>query len=246
MDLISVIIPYYRKKDYISKTINSVLRQTYKNIEIIIIYDDEKKEELELIKKIVNLDKRIHLIINKSSLGAGLSRNKGIKKSKGKYIGFIDADDLWSSNKIKYQLNFMKRENYLVSHTSYKIINENDHIVGSRKARNFNNLNQLIKSCDIGLSSVLLKKEILNKNCLFPDIKTKEDFVLWLNILKRNIKIGSVDKYLMKWRKLNNSLSYSVFQKLLDGFRVYNHYMRFNWLKSIYLLISLSVNFLKK
>ena len=89
MDLISVIIPYYRKKDYILKTINSVLRQTYKNIEIIIIYDDEKKEKLKLIKKIVNLDKRIHLIINKYSLGAGLSRNKGIKKSKGKYITSI-------------------------------------------------------------------------------------------------------------------------------------------------------------
>ena len=246
MDLISVIIPYYRKKDFISKTIISVLRQTYKNIEIIIIYDDEKKEELKFIKKIVNLDKRIHLIINKSSLGAGLSRNKGIKKSKGKYIAFMDADDLWRPNKIKYQLNFMKRENYLISHTSYKIINANGNIIGFRKARDFNNLNQLLKSCDIGLSSVLLKKEILNKNCLFPDIKTKEDFVLWLKILRRNIKIGSVDKYLMKWRKLNNSLSSSVFQKLLDGFRVYNHYMKFNWLKSIYLLIYLSINFLKK
>ena len=109
----------------------------------------------------------------------------------------MDADDLWRPNKIKYQLNFMKRENYLISHTSYKIINENGNIIGFRKARDFNNLNQLLKSCDIGLSSVLLKKEILNKNCLFPDIKTKEDFVLWLKILRRNIKIGSVDKYLM-------------------------------------------------
>ena len=178
MDLISVIIPYYRKKDFISKTIISVLRQTYKNIEIIIIYDDEKKEELKFIKKIVNLDKRIHLIINKSSLGAGLSRNKGIKKSKGKYIAFMDADDLWRPNKIKYQLNFMKRENYLISHTSYKIINENGNIIGFRKARDFNNLNQLLKSCDIGLSSVLLKKEILNKNCLFPDIHSVERDVL--------------------------------------------------------------------
>ncbi len=246
MDLISVIIPYYRKKDYISKTINSVLRQTYKNIEIIIIYDDKKKEELKLIKKIVNLDKRIHLIINKSSLGAGLSRNKGIKKSKGKYIGFLDADDLWRPNKIKYQLNFMKRKNYLVSHTSYKIINDNDNIVGSRKARDFNNLSELLKSCDIGLSSVIVKKEILNGECLFASLKTKEDFVLWLNILKKNIKIGALNKNLMYWRKLDTSLSSSIIQKLLDGFSVYNKYMKFNWIKSIYFLFCLSFNFLKK
>ena len=246
MDLISVIIPYYKKKDYILKTINSVLRQTYKNIEIIIIYDDNEKEELKLIKNIVNLDKRINLIINKKSLGAGLSRNKGIKKSKGKYISFIDADDLWDKNKLEFQIKFMKKNNYLVSHTNYKVINKKNHILSSKIARDFNNINELLKSCDIGLSSVLVKKKILNGKCLFASLKTKEDFVLWLFLLKKHIKIGGLKKNLMYWRKLDTSLSSSVIQKLLDGFRVYNEYMKFNWIKSIYFLFCLSFNFLKK
>lgn len=246
MDLVSVIIPYFKKPKFIEATLNSVISQTHKKLEIIIIYDDDDKRDLKFIEKLRKKDKRIKIIVNEKSLGAGLSRNLGIKKSKGKFIGFIDSDDLWKPNKIKYQLNFMKRKNYLISHTSYKIINENNQILGSRRARNFNNFKQLLKSCDIGLSSVLLKKNILNKNCLFPDLKTKEDFVLWLNILKRKIQIGSVDKYLMDWRKLNNSLSSSVIQKLLDGFRVYYSYMKFNWLISIYLLTCLSLNFLKK
>ena len=246
MDLISVIIPYYKKKNYILKTINSVLRQTYKNIEIIIIYDDNEKKELKLIKKIVNLDKRINLIINKKSLGAGLSRNIGIKKSKGKYISFIDADDLWDKNKLELQIKFMKKNNYLVSHTNYKVINKKNHILSSQIARDFNNINELLKSCDIGLSSVLVKKKILNGKCLFASLKTKEDFVLWLFLLKKKIKIGGLKRNLMYWRKLDTSLSSSVIQKLIDGFRVYNKYMKFNWIKSIYFLFCLSFNFLKK
>ena len=246
MDLVSIIIPYYKKREYIADTLKSVLKQTYKYFEIIIIYDDEEKEDLKFIKKLASTDKRIILMINKKSIGAGLSRNKAIKKSKGSYISFIDADDLWKINKLELQIKFMKKNNFLISHTNYKIINKQNKILYSRVARNFNNINELLKSCDIGLSSVLVKKEILIGNCLFARLKTKEDFVLWLNILKKNIKIVSFKKNLMYWRKLDNSLSSSILQKLFDGFSVYNKYMKFNWIKSLYFLFHLSLNYLRK
>ena len=114
-----------------------------------------------------------------------------------------------------------------------------------RKARNFFNIKELIKSCDIGLSTVLLKKEILGSN-RFPDLKTKEDFVLWLKLISKNIKIYGLDKELTLWRKTSNSLSSSLFQKIIDGFRVYNVYMKYNIIKSLYYLLYLSINFLKK
>ncbi len=246
MDLVSIIIPYYKKREYIADTLKSVLKQTYKYFEIIIIYDDEEKEDLKFIKKLASIDKRIILMINKKSIGAGLSRNKAIKKSKGSYISFIDADDLWKINKLELQIKFMKKNNFLISHTNYKIINKQNKILYSRVARNFNNINELLKSCDIGLSSVLVKKEILIGNCLFARLKTKEDFVLWLNILKKNIRIVSFKKNLMYWRKLDNSLSSSILQKLFDGFSVYNKYMKFNWIKSLYFLFHLSLNYLRK
>lgn len=246
MDLVSIIIPYYKKREFIADTLKSVLKQTYKNFELIIIYDDEEKEDLSFIKKLASIDKRIILMINKKTLGAGLSRNKAIKRSKGSYISFIDADDLWKINKLDLQIKFMKKNNFLISHTNYKIINKQSKILYSRVARDFNNINELLKSCDIGLSSVVVKKEILIGNCLFAGLKTKEDFVLWLNILKKNIKIGSIKKNLMYWRKLDNSLSSSILQKLIDGFNVYNKYMKFNWIKSLYFLFHLSLNYLRK
>ena len=244
MDLISVIIPYYKKKRFIDHSLNSVINQTYSNFEIIIIYDDEDKTELNyLIEKYKNY-KKIKFIVNEKNIGAGLSRNKGIISANGKYISFIDADDVWEKDKLKIQLTFMKNIGSKISHTSYKIINEENEVIGIRKAKNFFNIKEIIKSCDIGLSSVMLKKEIIDSEIQFPNLRTKEDFVLWLKILSKEIQISALDQNLLLWRKTENSLSSSVSQKLLDGFRVYNKFMNFNFFISIYYLLCLSSNYI--
>ena len=245
MDLISVIIPYYKKKEYIISSINSVLNQTYKNLEIIIIYDDLNKEDLNLLKKIKKKDKRIKIYINKKNLGAGRSRNKGIKLSKGIFVAFLDSDDLWKKNKLKKQIFFMKKNGINASHTSYTIINSNNKIIGSRNAKDMS-YKLLLKSCDIGLSTVVLKKEIITSKIKFANIKTKEDYVLWLKITFNNNKIFALKDNLTKWRKLEDSLSSSRLQKIYDGYLVYRKYMNFNLLKSFGFLMLLSFNYFLK
>ena len=179
-------------------------------------------------------------------MGAGLSRNIGISSSTGNYIAFLDADDTWEADKLSKQMSFMTDNNYLASHTSYQIVDEYRNIIGNRVARSFLNLEDLLKSCDIGTSTVIIKKNILDDQIKFPSIKTKEDFVLWLRILERDIKIYGLDKNLSKWTKSNSSLSSSTIQKLMDGFKVYNKYMNFNSIKSLYYLICLSLNYIIK
>ena len=245
MDLISVIIPYYKKKEYIISSINSALNQTYKNLEIIIIYDDLNKEDLNLLKKIKKKDKRIKIYINKKNLGAGRSRNKGIKLSKGIFVAFLDSDDLWKKNKLKKQIFFMKKNGINASHTSYTIINSNNKIIGSRNAKDMS-YKLLLKSCDIGLSTVILKKEIITSKIKFANIKTKEDYVLWLKITFNNNKIFALKDNLTKWRKLEDSLSSSKLQKIYDGYLVYRKYMNFNLLKSFGFLMLLSFNYFLK
>ena len=246
MDLVSAIIPFYKKKKFIKETISSILKQTYENIEIVIVYDDTEKDDLNFLRENFSDNNKIRIIVNDRNLGAGFSRNKGIKAAKGNYIGFIDADDLWSEEKISKQINYMKKNNLKISHTSYEIINEEGVMLSTRKSRNFNNYKNLLTSCDIGLSSVLLKKELITEEIKFVNLKTKEDFVLWLKILKLGFEIGALEESLMSWIKTKGSLSSSIFQKLKDGFKVYNYYMNYNSIKSLYLLISLSINYLKK
>jgi len=245
-DLISVVIPYYKKKKFIEETIKSVLEQTYQNFEIIIVYDDLDHQDLPYLNKIKNFDKRINLFINKKNMGAGISRNIAIDYSKGNFIAFLDSDDIWKKIKLESQIEFMKKNSLIVSHTSYDIINKHKKVISTRRARNFYAVNDLLKSCDIGLSTVIISKKIKELNLQFPNLKTKEDFVLWLSILKKNIPIIAFTKNLSCWRKLDNSLSTSVLQKLIDAYRVYNKHMNFNFIKSLYYVLCLSINFLKK
>ena len=247
MDLVSVIIPYFKKRNYIKETLISVINQSYNYLEVIVIYDDTNINDLEFLQIIAKSDSRIKILKNEVRLGAGFSRNIGIEKSNGKYIAFLDADDSWSPDKLKSQISFMKQNNYKVSHTSYNIVNEEKKIVGQRKARNLLSINDILKSCDIGLSTVILEKNVIvNNNIKFPNLVTKEDFVFWLTLLKKNYKFYAQDKYLTNWTDSKNSLSSSTVQKLKDGFKVYNKHMNFNFLKSLYYLFCLSLNYLKK
>ena len=247
MDLVSVIIPYYKKRNFIKETIVSVTNQSYNYLEILIVYDDTNLNDLEFLQEISKLDNRIRIINNKQRLGAGASRNKGIEQSKGKYIAFIDSDDTWAPDKLKNQIDFMKKNKYQISHTSYFIIDEKKKIISQRKARDLLSINEILKSCDIGLSTVIIEKQVIIKTSTkFPQLVTKEDFVFWLTLLKKNYKFYAYDSNLTNWTDSKNSLSSSTIQKLFDGFKVYNSYMHFNVIKSLYYLICLSLNYLKK
>ena len=244
MKLISIIIPYYKKKKYIEQTLKSILSQKYKKFEILIVYDDNDKSDLYFLKKLKKSDKRIKLVINSKNIGAGMSRNKAIKLSKGKYLAFIDSDDLWHPDKLKLQLNFMIKNKLSISHTSYNIIDKNSNKIGFREARKID-YKDLINSCDIGLSTVMIKKILLKKK-YFAKLKTKEDYVLWLKLAKENFVFYPIKRPLTSWRSLKDSLSSSVIQKLSDGYIVYRNFLKQSVLGSLFSLLILSINFLRK
>ena len=195
-------MPYHKKSEFIHETINSILKQTFKQFEIIIIDDELSKESTEVLKKIKDLDKRISIIKNKKNIGAGPSRNFAINFSSGDYIAFCDCDDLWKPTKLETQLNIMMQSNLEFSHTSYEIIDLKNNIVGMRKAKRELDFKQLRKSCDIGLSTVIIKKELFfDRKFRFGETITKEDFILWLTLAKNGIPINGIKDCLMSWRK---------------------------------------------
>ena len=240
-DLVSIIIPYYRKKSFFEKTIDSINSQTYKNFEIILIYDDNNRSDLLFVKKVLKKTKNKKIIVNKKNLGVGISRNRGINKSKGKFLSFIDADDVWNRNKLKKQIKFMKKNSLDFSYSDYSIINEKGILIKKIKSPKTIKFKNLLFSCDIALSSVTIRSNLLRSE-KFSNIKTKEDYLLWLKLSQKNIKMMGIRENLIFWRKTNNSLSSSIVQKFKDAFLVYNKYLKLNFLVSIVLIFFLSIN----
>ena len=138
----------------------------------------------------------------------------------------------------------MIRKKINISHTSYLIINEKNKFLSRRRAKKVLNYKDLLNSCDIGLSTVILTKGLFNKH-KFSNNKTKEDYSLWLKVSKKQAIYG-LNEDLTKWRRTKKSLSSNSFQKLLDAYLIYNKQEKFNFLYSIYRTIILSIFYLKK
>ena len=237
--IISVIIPYFKKKKFFKKTIKSIMNQSYKNFEIILIYDDRNQNELMFVKNVLKKIKNKKILVNKNNLGPGNSRNKGVLKAEGDYVAFCDADDVWKKNKLLNQFNFMKKNKLNFSHTGYSIIDRYSKIIGKFRIKKKLNYQNLLKSCDIGLSTVMISKKTILKNKFSP-LKTKEDYELWLRLSKKEKLLRGLDKNLSSWRMTKNSLSSSLVQKLLDSFRLYYCYEKYNILISSFYVVRLT------
>ena len=239
--LISVVITYFKKKNFIKKTLDSIFNQKYKNFELVFVFDDKDKKDLKFIKSLLKKFKRKKLIVNNKNLGVAASRNLAIKYCKGSFLAFIDADDIWLKNKLKIQLNLMLKGGHLFSYSAYSIINSNGKFVSTRQVSKNINYLKLIKSCEIGLSTVMIKNQLFNQ-LKFPNLKTQEDFALWLKLLRKGYKFFPIKKVLSSWRTTENSLSANKFQKLIDAFKLFYIHENKNFIYSIYCVIVLTYN----
>ena len=239
--LISIIITYYKKKNFIKKTLDSIFNQTYKNYEVIFVYDDEDKIDINFLKKLLSKFKKKKIIINKKNLGVAGSRNLAIKYSKGKYLAFIDADDVWKKHKLLKQLHFMETNSYNFSFTSYAVVNEKDMILNTRKANSDADYSTLYNSNFIGLSTVMINRSII-RSVHFPNLKTQEDFALWLKLARKGYKLKHLNQTLSFWRNSKNSLSSNTLNKLRDAFKLYYIHENKNLIFSVYSVLILSYN----
>ena len=245
VELVSVIVPTRNSGKTIKKTINSILKQDYKNIEIIVVDDGSTDNTLEILKEFAN---KIFLVLLDKKVLAGEARNEGIKKSNGNFIAFCDSDDFWFANKISKQVDYLIKNNY-------KIVCSNALSLKDKKIKKMyiNFEYQEITTLDLFSknyvinSSVLIKKEILNKSKLYPTSKyffSYEDYYSWINISMRH-KIGFFDQDLLiytdnpRFSSRHNSLPFYII-KLRILFYFFINCLIFK-IKPIYILTILKV-----
>ena len=172
-------------------------------------------------------------------MGVAKSRNIALKKSRGLYLAFIDSDDIWHRNKLDKQLKFMKKKLISFSFTSYSIINEQDKILKTRKVFFDANYTDLLRSNFIGLNTVMISRKIL-PDIYFPNLKTQEDYALWLKLARKGHKLKHFNQVLSSWRETKKSLSSNIFYKIRDAFKLYYIYEKKNFILSIYSVLVLS------
>ena len=138
--LVSIVTPVYNAERFIKETIDSVIAQTYKNWEMILVDDCSSDSSAEIIDEYVKSDSRIKYMKNAENSGAAVSRNAGIEAAEGQYIAFVDSDDVWESEKLEKQLEFMKENGYGFTFTSYRYVME-DGSVTDKTARAIEKIN---------------------------------------------------------------------------------------------------------
>jgi teichuronic acid biosynthesis glycosyltransferase TuaG len=243
--LVSIIIPYYKDKTNIFYSVKSAINQSYRNTEILIIDDENSNESKRHLSKIKNTSTKIKVISTKKNLGVSQARNLGASHALGNLIAFLDSDDIWKRDKLTMQVDFMNKNKIDLCYTNYYAF-AGKKIIYKVKIKKSFDYNELLNECPISCSSVLLKKNILDKN-KFKDLKTKEDYELWLRIVKKKYKLGGINKFLTGYRVRDNSLSAQHFNKLINAFKIYNKYNNFGIFTSMLCVLRLYCNaFIKK
>lgn len=208
--LVSVIMPSYNCEKFISDSIESVLNQSYENFELIIVDDISTDKTVSIIKKIKKQDKRIKLFILESKGGPAIARNKAIKEAKGKYIAFLDSDDLWKPNKLKKQIEFMEKNNIYFSYTNYEKISENGEKLNIiRKCPKKISFFRMKLGNSVGCLTVIYNSEQTGL-IQIEDIKKRNDYAIWLKVLEK-VKVGYLlDECLSEYRVSSNSISHNT------------------------------------
>ena len=180
--LVSIVMPNYNSEKYIEATVKSVLAQTYQNWELLFVDDCSTDKSLEIVRSFE--DERIKVLENKTNSGAAISRNYALRMARGKWIAFLDSDDLWESQKLEKQLGFMVENNYDFTYTHYRVCNNGEWENFIRVSPKKVTLRKLYNYCYFSTITVIYNSEKVGL-LQIPDIKKRNDYALWLTALKK-------------------------------------------------------------
>jgi len=243
--LVSVITPAYNCEKYIEECMESVINQTYQNWEMIIVNDKSTDNTKAIVEEYAKREPRIKLYNQDKNAGAAAARNKAIELSKGRFIAFLDSDDIWKPNKLERQISFMLRNNYGFTFTSYEILSNKQ----SSKKKIFHvpqriNYDQYLKNTIIGCLTVIMDREIIG------EIKVEsgylEDVLTWMKYLKEGHIAYGLDENLAIYRVTENSVSSNKLRNAKRYFYCLREKQNLSMIKSIYCQMGYMFNAIKK
>ena len=243
MAIVSIITPSYNSEDYFKATFGSVISQTYQNWEWIIVDDCSTDGSFEYVKELTKDDKRIIVLQAPKNGGTAVARNIGLRHATGKYITFLDSDDLLDPNYLECQLEFMKDNGPIIS-SGYRRKAEKtctDFYVPKE-----NTYKSLLKGCPLSCLTTMYDREVIG-DVFFPEnMKRVEDYTFWLDILKRGYVAKGNPQVLATYIIGKNSKSRNKLKLIKYYYYVYHKTQHFNWLKSWFYVFRWALYGLKK
>ena len=204
---VSIITPVYNASHFLEKTAESVFNQTYSDWEWILVDDCSTDNSWDMLQELKNRDCRVRIYKNSVNVKQGKTRNFAIEKASGRFIAFLDSDDIWHNDKLKIQIKFMLDNNYYFTHTSCGYLDEQGNKIKSTfRVSPIVNYQHLLKSTEILCLTAVYDSEKIGKYYM-PEYDTREDYVLWLSILKNGINCYGIDKELAYYRLVKGSHS---------------------------------------
>ncbi len=232
-DLVSIIVPTFNSEKFITETIQSVQRQTFNNWEVIIVDDASTDTTVELITKINQTDPRIYLYQLEVNSGTGVARNTALDHAKGRYIAFLDADDLWMPEKLQKQLDFLNQQQIPFTFSSYDCIDEEGNPLLKRVIPPKNMSYRQLFFCNyVGNLTGIYDTYFFGKIPISP-IRKRQDWMHWLTVLKKIKRAQAIPESLAYYRVRQNSISASKFDLVKHNFAVYKQYHAFSWIVAI-------------
>lgn len=236
-DLVSIITPTFNSERFISETISSVLNQTYANWEMIIVDDCSSDKTLDIISKFANSDSRIKPFQLEKNSGAGIARNKALEFVAGKYIAFLDTDDLWKPEKLEKQIDFIKKNNLKFTFSFYECIDENGKSLYKIIQAPINLTYKQLFYCNfIGNLTGIYDASFFGKIPI-SSIRKRQDWILWLTILKQIRTAKPVPESLAFYRIRTDSISSSKTSLLKHNFNIYRNFHKKNVLVSCFCMV---------
>lgn len=236
--LVSIVMPAYNSEKYIGETIESVLAQTYQNWELLIVDDCSTDNTPNIVRSYLGKDSRVKYYRLSQNLGAAAARNKAMYEATGEYMAFLDSDDLWYKEKLQKQTDFMKQEKINFSYTSYERIEECSNKLPQRViCPKQTSYEKLLLGNTIGNSTAMYSVKSLGKFNI-PLIRKRNDYALWLRILKKEKYAVGISDVLMKYRVRSDSLSSNKIELLKYNWQLYRNIEELNMLKSLFYLAS--------
>ena len=245
-DLVSVIIPVYNSEKFLKETLNSVLNQKYKNIEIIIINDCSVDNSENIIKSYCVKYKNIIYYKKQKNEGVAVARNLALDIAKGRYVAFLDSDDLWEKEKVEKQITLMKEKEAFISYTAIEMIDEHQNKIKSkREVQEIIDYNFLLHNTMIATSSVIVDRKKTG-NFKMPLRRSGQDYATWLMLLRNGDKAYGINEALVKYRIRNNSLSSNKLKSIKQVFEIQVKEEKINLIKAGYNTLLFCINALKK